>query len=183
MEKWTRAVAAVRKHSGPPPPAWMGGWGRYISNEALIGDGFTKSDRAASEQAVVMRAPLLDWDLVSYVRSLPPDILLSNVQSKATLKQQLAQWPHWFIHRRKGGFAYNLRWFWAASNFTGMRYNIDPEAQQRFDTVLASPLKQRADKWTGRDIFGNFREAWKLLAWSTFEQKMKAAVEGSYIEI
>lgn len=54
-----------------------------------IGKMFAKIDRAPVEQAVQVHCPLLDWDLVSYIRTLPPEIIFYNSNSKSLLKAQL----------------------------------------------------------------------------------------------
>ena len=58
---------------GPGPSTWMGPWGRDVSGNTLLGHMFAKADRASAEQGVEMRCPLLDWQLFSYMRSLPYD--------------------------------------------------------------------------------------------------------------
>lgn len=55
----------------------------------LVDNMFTKIDRTSVGQAVEVRCPLLDWDLVSYVRTLPPEIIFFNSNSKSLLKAQL----------------------------------------------------------------------------------------------
>ena len=161
--------------AGPPLPDWMSPWGRRIASEGLIGHQFAKADRASAEQAVVLRSPLLDWDLVDYARSLPPAVLLHGDRSKALLKRQLRTWPDWFVNRRKIGFAYNLRWFWALSNFRGMRELVDGDTVDRFADRLSPSLRMPPRRWSARAIFANFTTAWKLLAWSRFESRLVEA--------
>ena len=163
---------------GPAPPPWMGTWARHIVTDSMMGHGFAKSDRAASEQAVILRAPFLDWDLLHYVRTIPPEMLLHGGRPKALLLDLLAHWPNWFVNRRKGGFAYNLRWIWLVSGYNGLRELADRTAIERFEERLPPALRQSPGKWRTRDIHRHFRAAWKVAAWSTFERRLVRAAQG-----
>jgi asparagine synthase (glutamine-hydrolysing) len=178
--KWIERDSVVENREGhlpcgPTPPRWMSAWGRSMVTTHLVGHGFAKVDRATAEQAVEMRCPLLDWDLVSYARSLPFEILCHGDKSKALLKAQLAGWPQWFLERPKLGFALNLRWLWGASNFSGLRDPISAETVETFARWLPDPLRASAEEWRARDIFRNFQGAWRLLAWSRFLARLGEA--------
>jgi len=146
----------------------MSDWARRTVTEVLVGHMFAKVDRAASEQGIEVRCPLLDWDLVSYARSLPFDILLRNGRPKALLKDQLAGWPRFFLERPKLGFAYNLRWHWGLLNYAGLREAVDQRAIDAFESFLPEVLRHRPADWGLRNIFYNFEAAWRLLTWSRF---------------
>lgn len=156
-------------------PAWMNDWARKTVSEVLVGHMLAKVDRASAEQGVEMRCPLLDVDLVRYIRSLPFEILVGEGRSKALLKRQLSGWPQWFLERPKLGFAYNLRWHWALSNYSGLRESIDKTAIETFMTYLPLALRSSPGKWKLRDIFGNFAAAWSLLVWNRFLARLKKA--------
>jgi len=141
--------------------------------EVLVGHMLAKVDRASAEQGVEMRCPLLDTDLINYVRSLPFEILVRGGRPKALLKGQLTDWPQWFLERPKLGFAYNLRWHWALSNYSGLRESIDKTAIETFRPYLPLGLRRVAYKWRFTDIFGNFEAAWRLLVWSRFLERLK----------
>jgi len=153
---------------GPALPQEMSEWARKTVSEVLIGHMFTKLDRAASEQGVEIRCPLLDWDLVSYARSLPFEVLLRGGRTKALLKDSFMGWPRWFLERPKLGFAYNLRWHWGASNYSGLREAIDRRTIDTFAPFVPEVLRQSSSGWKMKDIFLNFEAAWRLLTWARF---------------
>jgi asparagine synthase (glutamine-hydrolysing) len=157
--------------SGPDLPSWMSDWGRSMSTDHLVGHSFTKVDRASAEQGVEMRCPLLDWDLLSYARSLPYPILAVDPVMKPLLKRLLHGWPSWFLNRPKLGFTINLRYLWGATNYSGLREAILVESQERFAQHLPPALRRPAAEWTARHIFQHFPVVWKLLAWSRFENR------------
>jgi len=153
---------------GPEIPFWMSDWARKTVSDVLVGHMLAKVDRASAEQAVEIRCPLLDWDLVSYARSLPFKILAHGGRTKALLKEQLSGWPRWFLERPKIGFAYNLRWHWALSNFSGLRETIDRRAMDTFEKFIPPVLQRNSADWRTKDIFRNFEACWRLLVWSRF---------------
>jgi asparagine synthase (glutamine-hydrolysing) len=165
-----RGVAA-----GLPPPAWMSPWGQYTAGHGLLGHMFPKLDRASAEQGVEARCPLVDWDLLAFVRSLGPKDLFFTGRPKALLKAQLAGWPGWFVERRKIGFAYRLRWIWGLQRFRGLREMVTPEAVETFGEQVSPSLRHRPQEWRSRHIFRNFPEVWKLLAWSRFRERLGQA--------
>ena len=156
-------------------PNWMTPWGRNMVTNSLVGHMFTKLDRASAEQGVEARCPLLDWDLVTFVRSLNPDQLFFDGRPKALLKAQLAGWPIRFIDRKKIGFAYNLRWSWALTRFDGLRELVSPEAVETFAHELPAELTGNPVGWKTWSIFNNFPAIWKLLAWSGFIARLRRA--------
>ncbi|MBX7221289.1 MAG: hypothetical protein K1Y36_15175 [Blastocatellia bacterium] len=185
-EDWNSATHGPTSVPGGPPlvpcgpalPGWMSPWAQETVTNTLVGHMFVKTDRAAAEQGVEIRCPLLDWDVMAYMRSLPFPLLTAGNRAKALLKAQLPGWPGWFLERPKIGFGYNLRWLWAARRFDALRENIDPEAQHLFESRLPSVLMKPARHWATRDIFNHFSTAWKLLAWSCFLQKYKTVHTG-----
>ncbi len=155
-------------------PSWMSQWARQTLTDCLIGHMLAKTDRACAEQGVEARCPLLDQDLISYVHSLPFRILTADgTRAKALLKSQLKGWPRWFLERPKIGFAYNLRWQWAISNYAGMRESVDNAAVETFEPYLACQLRCRPNKWKLKDIFDNFEATWRLLVWSRFLERLR----------
>ena len=165
--------------AGPPLPAWMSEWGRRTVTRGLVGHMFTKLDRASAEQGIEVRCPLLDWDVMAFARSLPPEVLLPGGVTKGLLKQQLSGWPRWFVERRKAGFTYHLRWAWALRGFVGVRERVSQEAVERFGRELPQALRDRPAAWPCRDILRHFPSVWKLLAWSAFERRLHDAEAGT----
>jgi asparagine synthetase B (glutamine-hydrolysing) len=160
---------------GPDLPRWMSPWGSFTAGHSLLGHMFVKLDRASAEQGVEARCPLLDWDLIAFVRSLPPEQVFLTNRSKALLKEQLADWPRWFVDRRKLGFPYRLRWLWRMRGFRGLREMIRPEQIEPFRAYLPDELMKRPHNWSNRQIFRNFTTVWKLLTWSKFLDRLRMA--------
>ncbi len=167
------------KREGTPAceglPPWMSEWGVRMAGESLLGHAFPKADRASAERGVELRCPLLDGDLVSYARSLPFEILTHGTRGKALLKDQIRDWPRWFIDRKKIGFAYNLRWLWRLNGYEGLREGIDGHAQAAFGRFLPEPLRRQPSRWSHGEIFKHFTSAWRLLAWSRFLGRVEEA--------
>jgi asparagine synthase (glutamine-hydrolysing) len=163
---------------GPGASPWMGSWARDATGNTLLGHMFTKVDRASAEQGVEIRCPLLDLSLMSYVRSLPPDVLCNRASLKHLLKDQLPGWPGWFLERPKLGFAYNLRWRWALTRFGGLREMIASEAVETFADRVPRALRAEPMKWSTPDIFHHFGDAWRLMVWSAFVDRIAKAVHG-----
>lgn len=159
--------------SGPPLPPWMSSWGASMVTDHMVGHGFAKVDRASAEQGVEVRCPLLDWDLMSYIRTVPFAMLTQGGVMKAVLKQQLADWPQWFLNRRKMGFVMNLRWLWWLSSYDGLRTWVLPNAQEQFAQWLPPCLTGPAENWSNRNIFRHFTSVWRLLVWSEFLRRMQ----------
>jgi asparagine synthase (glutamine-hydrolysing) len=151
---------------GPALPAWFSPWARRVAGSTLFGHMFQKADRASAEQGVELRAPLLDYDLVAYVRTLPSEALLHGGRSKALLKAQLVDWPQRFLERPKLGLAYSLRWAWLVSGFAAMRESIDPTVQSALEDALPAALCKPVLKWRNIDILRNFGMAYTLLSLS-----------------
>lgn len=164
--------------SGPALPPWMGRWARHTATDSLIGHGFAKLDRAASEQALVIRVPFLDWDVMQFVRTLPADILLYGGKSKSILVNLLSDWPGWFVNRKKIGFTYNLRWIWLLSAFHGLRDMVNQAAIDRFADRLPPELNRPAAQWRTLDIHRHFMVVWKLASWSAFLRRLERAKQG-----
>jgi asparagine synthase (glutamine-hydrolysing) len=160
---------------GPGGSAWMGSWARDVTGNTLLGHMFTKLDRASAEQGIEIRCPLLDLPLMNYVRSLPVEILCERSSLKHLLKDQLTGWPHWFLERRKLGFAYNLRWHWALTRFSGLREMVSQNAIEIFADRVPRELRGLPRQWSSRDIFHHFGAAWRLMVWSAFIDRLAKA--------
>lgn len=164
---------------GPALPPWMSAWGRQAVTEELVAHNFAKLDRASAEQGIETRSPLLDWDLLALARGLTPAQLLASGTPKSLLKAQLSGWPRWFVERPKIGFGYRLRWMWGLRRYAGLREHVVPEALAAFAPHLPPALRKPAHTWPSRAIFQNFEAAWKVLVWSRFLERRRAAVRAS----
>lgn len=156
-------------------PSWMSPWAKFTVRESLLGHMMTKADRASAEQGVELRSPLLDIDLVSYVRSIPEERLRIAKSTKPLLKALLATWPGWFIEREKIGFAFNLRWMWRLSGFRGVREWVSGQTISAFHEKMPQPLQKSPELWSDADIFNHFGDVWKILTWSFFVSRLKEA--------
>jgi asparagine synthetase B (glutamine-hydrolysing) len=165
-DSWTVGVA---------PPPWMSPWGCFVVKDQLLGHMLPKVDRAAAEQGVETRSPLLDWDLLSFARSVPPEQLLAKNQMKALLKAQLDGWPGWFLERSKVGFTFHLRWLWLVSGFAGLRELVSSAAITMLGEAVPPALRCAPQQWATSVIFSHFGAVWKLLALSAFLQRFAAA--------
>ena len=171
--QWRTAVQtagfdAHEMRSGPALPEWVSPWGRSMAGAALLGHGLTKADRASAEQGVELRCPLLDWRLMSYVRSLPYERLFPRDSAKSLLKQQLGAWPEWFVERKKAGFTYNLRWHWGLSGYSGLRESFAGDLLEELKPYMPPILRTHPSQWSSYAIFSNFTTIWKALAWQRF---------------
>ena len=153
---------------GPKLPDWVGAWGKAMAGPELLGHGLAKADRASAEQGVELRCPLLDWRLMSYVRSLPFERLFPRDSAKSLLKQQLSAWPSWFVERKKSGFAYNLRWQWGLTGFVGLRECFEGDLDATLKPLMPLSLRKHPSQWSVYAIFSNFTAVWKALAWQRF---------------
>jgi asparagine synthase (glutamine-hydrolysing) len=160
---------------GVPPPAWMSPWGQYTVGHALLGHMFTKLDRAASEQGMEARCPMVDWDMIAFVRGLTPEQLFFCGRPKSLTRALLGDWPRWFMVRTKVGFAYRLRWAWWLRNYRGMRDLVSSEAIETFGERVPGPLRCSPNQWKRQAILKNFLDAWKLLVWSRFSEHLRQA--------
>ena len=79
----------------------------------LVGDILTKVDRASMAHALEVRVPLLDYKLVEWMATLPPDLKLQGREGKYLFKKALEPYlPNDILYRPKMGFAVPLSsWF------------------------------------------------------------------------
>jgi asparagine synthase (glutamine-hydrolysing) len=177
--RWVRAEgepeADSLELSGPPTPPWMSAWGKGMNGPSLLGHNFPVLDRASAEQGIEARCPFMDWDLMAFLRSLPPELLLAGDRPKGLLRAWLADWPHGFLNRPKAGFTLNLRWAWGASGFVGLRELVRPSAVERFGPMAAPGLRGPPRGWATREVFRNFTQAWTMIVWSAFEMRIEQA--------
>ena len=153
---------------GPPLPTWMSAWGVDMASFALLGHGFCKTDRASAEQGVELRSPLLDWDVMSYARSLPYDRLFPKDTAKSLLKTMLADWPVSFVERKKLGFTFNMRWYWGVRRFAGLRESFAGSLVDGLKQKLPAELSDDPLKWSNLQCFRHFSAIWKALSWQRF---------------
>lgn len=161
--------------SGPSLPAWMSPYAHLATGHDLVGHGLAKLDRATAEQALEARSPLLDWDVLAFVRSLPRETVLPGDTAKPLAKALLTGWPMSFLERTKAGFPFRLRALWALSCYSGLRERIDRAAVEMFRAGLPERLQTDAVNWSSLDIASAFDLVYKLYVWSTFLARLRSA--------
>lgn len=173
LQQAGRVDPATNASLAPGLPEWLGGWGRDMAATALVGEGLSKVDRASAEQGVEIRAPLLDWDLICYARSMPFAAISRDGRSKSLLKAALARrgFDRRFLDRPKLGFAFNLRYLWGLSAYRGLRELLAEEAVCAIESSLPPALRRRPATWALRDVFRFFPQVWRALALSAFFQR------------
>jgi len=85
----------------------------YIDTRASLPDDLLMVvDKLSMANSVEARVPYLDYRLVEFVESLPPELKLHGLQGKYLHKKALLQWvPHEVAYRPKKGFAHPIdRW-------------------------------------------------------------------------
>jgi asparagine synthase (glutamine-hydrolysing) len=138
---------------GPQLRAELTPWARQQSLFDLLGHGFVKVDKATAEQQMEARCPFLDWDLMHFVRTVPPSYFLNTGRTKPLLKSSLPSFPKWFLERPKIGFSFNFRYLMIPL-YANISSWINPPLIK--DLGLPSPDLSLPK------VFKNFDYIWKL---------------------
>jgi len=79
----------------------------------LVGDINTKVDRASMAHSLEVRAPLLDYDLIDWLATLPSSYKIRGKEGKHIFKKAMEPYlPNDVLYRSKMGFSVPLaRWF------------------------------------------------------------------------
>ena len=95
----------------------------YIDTRASLPDDLLMvGDKTSMANSLEVRVPFLDYRLIEFVESLPPDLKLNGLTGKYLHKKALEKWlPKEVIYRKKKGFDNPLEeWF-----RTGMRSFVE----------------------------------------------------------
>ncbi|WP_442496791.1 asparagine synthase (glutamine-hydrolyzing) [Methylobacter sp. sgz302048] len=95
----------------------------YVDTRANLPDDLLMvGDKTAMANSLEVRVPFLDYRLVEFIESLPPDLKLHGFTGKYLHKKALQKWlPKDVIYRKKKGFANPIEeWF-----RTGMRSYLE----------------------------------------------------------
>jgi asparagine synthase (glutamine-hydrolysing) len=109
-----QAVDVLRGHAARAPTDHPLSLVQYLDLKTYLpGDILTKVDRASMAHALEVRSPFLDYELVEWLSSLPPDLKLRGREGKYLLKKAMEpHLPHDVMYRPKMGFAVPLAgWF------------------------------------------------------------------------
>ncbi len=85
----------------------------YIDTRANLPDDLLMvADKTSMANSLEVRVPFLDYRLVEFVESLPPNLKLRGMTGKYLHKKAMAKWlPRGVIYRKKKGFAHPIaRW-------------------------------------------------------------------------
>jgi asparagine synthase (glutamine-hydrolysing) len=79
----------------------------YVDTRANLPDDLLMvGDKTSMANSLEARVPFLDYRLVEFIESLPPNLKLRGLQGKYLHKKAAAKWlPTEIIHRKKKGFA------------------------------------------------------------------------------
>jgi asparagine synthase (glutamine-hydrolysing) len=108
------AVDVMRRHAANAPTDHPLSLVQYLDLKTYLpGDILTKVDRASMAHALEVRSPFLDYQLVEWLATLPPDLKLRGSEGKYLLKKAMEpHLPHEIMYRPKMGFAVPLAgWF------------------------------------------------------------------------
>ncbi len=109
-----RAVDVFHRHAANAPTDHPLSLVQYLDIKTYLpGDILTKVDRASMANALEVRVPLLDHELVDWISGLPPALKLKGRQGKYIFKRSLEPYlPQDILYREKMGFAVPLAsWF------------------------------------------------------------------------
>lgn len=154
-------ISASEYEVGPAPKPKLSSWGRRQMTVDMLGHSFVKVDKATAEQQMEARCPYLDWDLMSFLRSIPADYFIRSRRTKIILKEMLKEFPAWFINRKKIGFEFNFRYLM----FPFYRYiyhEID------FGCLDDLDIPGPRHKFSYRAMFNSFDYFWKLYVLTRF---------------
>ena len=172
FEKADYTPEEVADWVGPPNPEWMSPWGRFTTGFSMLGHIFAKADRASAEQGVELRSPLLGYDHMAYAKEMTPNWMFADNKPKGLLKSYLkSEWPDWFVNRRKMGFQFRIRYAWGIRFYSGLRELVSEKSMDVAAPFLPEALRKSPKKWSTLAIFKNFKEAWKAVMWSQFQDR------------
>ena len=82
----------------------------YIDTRANLPDDLLMvADKTSMANSLEVRVPFLDYRLVEFVESLPPNLKLHGLTAKYLHKKAMLKWlPHNVIYRKKKGFAHPI---------------------------------------------------------------------------
>ncbi len=108
------AVEVFNKHAQMAPTDHPLSLVQYLDMKTYLpGDILTKVDRASMANALEVRVPILDHQLVDWISGLSPEMKLKGREGKYILKKALEpKLPNDILYRKKMGFAVPLAgWF------------------------------------------------------------------------
>jgi asparagine synthase (glutamine-hydrolysing) len=93
----------------------------------LLSLNLTYTDRLSMAASVEARVPILDFELVRVMNSLPPNLKIRGNTGKFILKEAMkTRLPREVVYREKAGFSLPIR-SWLRTESEMMRHYFDPE--------------------------------------------------------
>ena len=82
----------------------------YIDTRANLPDDLLMvADKTSMANSLEVRVPFLDYRLVEFIESLPPDLKLKGFTGKYLHKKAMMKWlPREVVYRKKKGFAHPI---------------------------------------------------------------------------
>ncbi len=108
------AIEVLSRHAARSPTQHPLSLVQYLDMKTYLpGDILTKVDRASMAHALEVRVPLLDYKLVEWISSLPPELKMRGREGKYIFKKSMEKYlPKDILYRQKMGFSVPLRqWF------------------------------------------------------------------------
>jgi asparagine synthetase B (glutamine-hydrolysing) len=136
----------------------LSNYGIRQSSVDLVGHGFVKLDKATAENQMEGRCPLVDRQLVAFVRSIP---LAYWQRTASTPKAPLASYllhrgmPRNSVFRKKIGVAWPFRYRMVTS-YARMIGELDAQRDRLHELGIDLKIK-----WSPRRAFRNFDRFWK----------------------
>jgi asparagine synthase (glutamine-hydrolysing) len=82
----------------------------YIDTRANLPDDLLMvADKTSMANSLEVRVPFLDYRLIEFIESLPPELKLNGMTGKYLHKKAMLKWlPHEVVYRKKKGFAHPI---------------------------------------------------------------------------
>jgi len=130
----------------------------YLMDEVLV-----KVDRASMAQALEVRSPFLDFELVDFLNSLPYELKQKGFQTKILLKELMAdKLPSSVINRKKQGFSIPLG-YWLLDKMKGFCEDVLSESNIKKVGLFNYPYIDQLKQSHYLRKKNNAKEIWTLL--------------------
>jgi asparagine synthase (glutamine-hydrolysing) len=158
-------IPALMEESGSDDPLLQA---QYADLQTWLSGGIlTKVDRVSMANALEVRAPFLDYEVVEWGLALPGALKLRGGEGKYLLKRGLAPYlPHEVLYRPKQGFASSLAACFRAAP-DRLRNRLLGEVMFGFDLFSPQAIAQLIDEHA-KGRFDHSGVLWLLLVFEGF---------------
>lgn len=149
----------------------------------LNGDINTKVDRASMAFSLESRAPLMDYRIIEFTRSLPTAFKYTSGNQKRILKDVLFDYlPANLFNRPKAGFTMPFKeWFKKELK----EYVLDNLSKAELEKIPGINVKRTQEiiqeHMTGK--WNRYPQIWKLLVFSQWQKKLSESVASANIPV